>query len=139
MSRFVKTHKTCPICKSEKSVDEFHQYFSKPRNKWRLGNYCKPCSRKDAKPRAIKNYQENKEKRKQYAKDYRKNNPEKIKKLSAYFTKKYRVELKECYVAEFASKSLKCTTKEIHENSELLKAYRNNMKLKRQIRNYGKK
>ena len=131
--------KTCPICKIEKPVSEYHSYFSKARQKNRIGNYCKPCARKESKPRAKKNFEENKEKRLQYAKDYRKKNPHKVKKLSAYFSKKYREELKECYVAEFAAKSLKCSTKEIHNNPDLLQAYKSNMKLKRKIRNYGKK
>ncbi len=131
-------NKKCPICEKIKTLDKYYKYFSKPRNKHRYSNYCKPCARINAKPRAKKHFEDNKEQKLQYAKDYRKQNPEKIKKLSAKFTKKYRVELKECYVAEFAAKSLKCSTKEIHENPELLQAYKNNMQLKRQIRNYGK-
>lgn len=131
--------KTCPICQVEKSVDEFYKYFSKSRNKHRISNYCKECGRKNSKVRVKKYFEENKEERLQYAKDYRKANPEKMKKQSAYFNKKYREELKDCYVAEFAAKSLKCSTKEIHENPELLKAYRTNMLLKRKIRNHGKK
>ena len=131
--------KVCPKCKIEKPVEEFGFYFSKARNKQRVQNYCKSCGKVDKKKRAKEYYQKNKEQKKAYAKKYRKENPEKIKKLSAYFTKKYRVELKECYVAEFAAKSLKCSTKEIHENPELLEAYRNNMLLKRKIRGYGKK
>ena len=134
----MKGIKTCPICDTEKTIDEFHSYYSKERQKIRVGNYCKPCARENSKPRAQKHFIENREEKLKYAKEYRKKNPEKIKKLSAKFTKKYREELKECYVAEFAAKSLKCSTKEIHENPELLKAYRNNMKLKREIRNYGK-
>lgn len=131
--------KVCPVCKVEKSTDNFHSYFSKERQKIRIGNYCKPCSRSRAKIRAKTYYQENKEERKKYAKKYRKENPKKIKKLSAHFTKKYRIELADSYVAEFASKSLGCSTKDIHDNPELLKVYRNNMKLKRIIRNHGKK
>ncbi len=132
-------NKKCPICEETKTLDNYYKYFSKPRNKYRYSNYCKPCAREDAKPRAKKHFEDNREQKLQYAKDYRKQNPEKIKKLSAKFTKKYREELQDCYVAEFAAKSLKCSTKEIHENPELLQAYRNNLKLKRQIRNYGKK
>lgn len=131
--------KKCPICNELKSISEYHRYFSKERNKYRVGNYCKPCARSEAKPRAKKHFNENRAERLKYAKDYRKKNPEKIRKLSAHFTKKYKEELKDCYVAEYAAKSLKCSTKEIHNNPELLEAYRANMKLKREIRNYGKK
>ena len=131
--------KTCPICKKEKDISQYYKYFSKPRNKYRYSNYCKPCAREKSKPRAKKHFEENRDRKLQYAKDYRVNNKDKVKKLSSYFTKKYREELQDCYVAEFAAKSLKCSTKEIHDNPELLQAYRNNMKLKRLIRNYGKK
>ena len=131
--------KKCPVCEETKDLTEFYKYFSKPRNKHRYSNYCKPCAREKAKPRAKKHFEQNKEAKLQYAKDYRKANPEKVKKLSAKFTKKYREELQDCYVAEFAAKSLKCPTDQIHSNPELLQAYRANMKLKREIRKYGKK
>lgn len=131
--------KKCPLCNNEKHIDNFHSYFSKVRNKIRIGNYCKPCAREKAKVRAIEYYKKNKETKKEYAKKYREENKDKIKVLSAHFTKKYREELKECYVAEQAAKNLKCSTKEIHENPELLKAYKNNLLIKRQIRNYGTK
>lgn len=54
--------KLCPICKEEKSIDDYHRYFSKARNKYRVGNYCKPCARTNANERAKKYYQDNKEK-----------------------------------------------------------------------------
>lgn len=130
--------KKCPICEETKTLDNFYKYYSKARNKHRYSNYCKPCARENAKPRAFKHYYDNREEKQKYHEQYRKENKDKIKKLSAHFTKKYRDELKECYVAEYAAKALKCSTKEIHENPELLNAYKNNMKLKRQIRNYGK-
>ena len=84
---FSFTHKVCPICKQNKVVDDFATYFSKSRNKYRISNYCKPCGRKEAKLRAVQNYKDNLELRKQYAKDYRANpeNKEKRKKLEIYF------------------------------------------------------
>tara|TARA_R110000796_G_scaffold141854_1_gene258246 strand:- start:233 stop:637 length:405 start_codon:yes stop_codon:yes gene_type:complete len=132
-------NKKCPVCKEIKSIDFFYSYLCKKRNTNRYSNYCRPCARINSNVRAKKHYQDNKEQKLRYRKEYSKNNPEKIKKLSAKFSKKYREELKECYVAQFAAKSLKCSTKEIHENPELLKAYKNNMNLKRKFRNYGTK
>ena len=123
--------KRCPICETEKKVSEFHSYFSKPRNKTRTGNYCKSCAKTESNRRAKEHYQKNKSKKKDYAKRYRKENQDKL--------KNRRESLEDGYVADKAAKSLKCSTKEIHENPELLEAYRNNMKLKRKIRNYGKK
>ncbi|MDD3773233.1 MAG: hypothetical protein PHC38_11335, partial [Weeksellaceae bacterium] len=58
--------KICPICKIEKSTEEFHRYFSKSRNKYRVGNYCKPCANASSNERAKKYYQDNKEKIKHY-------------------------------------------------------------------------
>jgi len=133
-----KDSKACPICGEEKPIGEFYRYFSKVRGKYRISNYCKPCARAEGNERGKAHYRDNAEQKKQYAKQYRLANPEKIKANSARFTKKYREELKGCYVAEFASKALKCSTKDIHGNPELLEAYRNNMKLKRTIRNHGK-
>lgn len=132
------TTKKCPICNQIKSTDEFYKYFSKERNKYRVSNYCITCGRSNSKVRVKKYYHENHEQRLKYHEEYRKNNKDKIKKLSAHFTKKYREELQDCYVAEFAAKSLKCSTKEIHDNPELLQAYKKNMELKRKIRHYGK-
>lgn len=54
--------KVCPLCNVEKPFEDYHKYFSKARNKYRIGNYCKPCSNKDSNKRAKQWYQENKEK-----------------------------------------------------------------------------
>ena len=100
--RFSFTHKVCPICKENKAVEEYHQYFSKSRNKCRIGNYCKPCARVSSKLRSAKYFEENKEARLQYAKDYRANpaNDEKRAVLAKKFKTKYREELKDCYVRD---------------------------------------
>lgn len=133
--------KVCPICKVEKSVDEFHKYWSKSRNKYRYSNYCKPCARENAKPRAQKHFQDNKQAKLQYAKDYRANpeNKDKLYKLSSKFKKQYRTELQACYVAEQAAKALKTTVADIRSTPEILAAYTLNLKIKRKINNYGAK
>lgn len=133
---FSFTHKVCPVCKLEKSVDEFPYYFSKARNKMRIGNYCKPCGRKEAKPRATKNYYENSEKRKQYAKDYRANpeNKEKRRKLETHFKKKYREELKPCYVRDALVQRHGFENKDLHENPEIVQVFTNQLKIKRTLK-----
>lgn len=131
-------NKKCPVCQETKSLDHYSKYFSNERNKYRYSSYCTPCSNEKSKGRNKKYYQKNREKKLQYVKEYRKQNLYKVRKMSATFGKKYCEELQDCYVAELAANSLKCSTKEIHDNPELLQAYRNNLKLKRQIRNYGK-
>lgn len=125
--------KKCPVCKEIKKADQFYAYFSKVRNTKRLSNYCKPCARIKGNARMKKYYQEHKESRLEYSKEYRKSNPEKIKAKRKKFKKKYRDELHRSYVAEMASKSLKVTTKEIYDNPDLLEAYRANLLLKRKI------
>ena len=57
-NRFSFTHKTCPLCNKNKSTSEYHQYFSKVRNKYRIGNYCKPCAKESARVRAKQYYEE---------------------------------------------------------------------------------
>ena len=131
--------KTCPICKETKAVSEYYIYFVKLRNKERVSYCCKKCEYQRSSSNAKKLYQKKRLERLEYAKEYREKNPKKVKESKAKFTKKYREELKECYVAYQASKTLKCSTKEIHDNPELMQAYKNNLQLKRQIRNYGKK
>lgn len=54
--------KLCPICQIEKPIEDYYRCFSKERNKYRVGNYCKPCARINANERAKKYYQDHKEK-----------------------------------------------------------------------------
>lgn len=140
---FSFTHKVCPICKENKKVEEYPTYFSKPRNKHRIGNYCKPCGRKEAKPRAIKNYQENQEKRKHYAKDYRANpdNKEKRRKLEIHFKKKYREELQDCYVRDVLATRYDIPTEVLREIPEIVETKRLQIKIRRKLKNLknGKK
>lgn len=140
---FSFSHKVCPICKENKVVNDFPTYFSKARNKYRIGNYCKPCGRKEAKPRAIKNYRENTEWRKQYAKDYRANpeNKEKRKKLEIYFKKKYREELQNCYVRDVLANRFNIPTEVLRELPEIVETKRLQIKIRRKLKNLknGKK
>jgi hypothetical protein len=54
--------KLCPICKKHKPISDYHTYFSKERNKYRVGNYCKLCANEKANVYSKKYYKENKEK-----------------------------------------------------------------------------
>lgn len=132
--------KICPICNIEKSTSDFPSYFSKERQKYRIVNYCKPCGRNEAKPRAMKNYQENIVVRKRYAKEYRANtnNKDKIKKLSKKFKVKYREELKPCYLRDQLKQRHGFDNKSLHENPEIVEAYRLQLSIKRKLKNNGK-
>ncbi len=133
---FSFTHKVCPVCKENKEVKEFATYFSKCRNKYRISNYCKPCGRKEAKPRATKNYKDNVELRKQYAKDYRANpeNKEKRKKLEIYFKKKYREELQDCYVRDVLATRYNIPTQISKELPEIVETKRLQIKIRRKLK-----
>ena len=134
---FSFTHKICPICKENKEVKEFAIYFSKSRNKHRISNYCKPCGRKEAKPRAIKNYKDNLELRKQYAKDYRANpeKKEKLKLVSQKFKIKYREELQDCYVRDRLTQENKIPNYVAKELPEIVETKRLQIKIKRKLKN----
>ncbi len=54
--------KRCPRCKVVKPIEDFHKYFSKSRQQYRIGNYCKPCANADSLKRAKEYYQQNKAK-----------------------------------------------------------------------------
>ena len=135
-NQFSFTHKVCPICKINKEVTDYHTYFSKSRNKHRIGNYCKPCSRNESKPRAIKNYQDNREKKKQYSKDYRANpdNQEKLKKLKLHFKKKYREELKDCYIRDVLANRCNIPVEVSRQIPEIVETKRLQIKIRRKIK-----
>lgn len=129
--------KKCPLCGELKPVSEYHSYFSRSRNKVRIGNYCIPCANENAKERATKYYEENKQERLEYAKKYRSENKEKINKKRIHYDRRYRAELQDCYAAEQCAKMLKCTIAEVRSSPAILKAYKLNLKIKRKI--YGTK
>jgi DNA polymerase II small subunit/DNA polymerase delta subunit B len=126
--------KKCPICKEVKPHDQYHSYWSKERKTTRIGNYCKPCARENSRKRAKEYFEEHKDERLQYAKEYRKKNKDKIRVQRRKFEVKYRKELQDCYAAEMCSKMLKCTIAEVREHPEILEAWKANVKLKRKIR-----
>lgn len=135
------TTKTCPICKTEKSVEEYHRYFSKSRQKYRIANYCKDCSREVSNKNAKKNYQENKPKKLDYARDYREENKERIKEKRPYYKKKQIEECQNCYVRDLLISKNKIEKDFISENPEILEIKKNQLKIKRKLKNLknGKK
>ena len=126
--------KTCPICKKEKPLEEYHKYFSKERQKYRVANYCKPCSREVSKKNATKNYSENKPKKLEYAKKYREENKERIKAKRPYYKKKQIEECQNCYIRELLVSKNKIQKDFITENPEILETKRLMLKIKRKIK-----
>lgn len=141
--RFSFTHKICPICNENKPVEEYHQYFSKSRNKYRIGNYCKPCARENSKVRVKKYFEENKEARLQYARDYRANpkNDEKRAVLAKKFKTKYREELQDCYVRDRLTQDDKIPNYVSKSIPEIVETKRISIKIERKIKSLknGKK
>jgi hypothetical protein len=127
-------NKKCPICLIEKSDEEYHKYFSKSRQKYRTSNYCKPCSRDVSNVNAKKNYQENKEKKLLYAKDYREKNKEKIKSDRLKYRRKKIDELQNCYVKELLTLKSKIPKDFIEENPQIIETRRLQIKIKRKLK-----
>lgn len=128
--------KVCPICSVEKPVSEYHSYFSKERNKTRVGNYCKPCARENSKVRVKAYFEQNKEARLQYAKDYRANpeNKEKLKTTKNKFKRKYIEKLQPCYVRDSLVQKKGFSNEDLHKNPEIVQVYTTQLKLKRTIK-----
>jgi len=93
-------NKLCPICGVIKTTSEFYSYYSKRRDRFRISNYCKSCARESGVERAKEHYRKHLEKKKQYGRDYRKANKEKIRENRNRFQRKYMEELQDCYVRE---------------------------------------
>lgn len=132
--------KRCPVCGCDLPLSEFPSYFSKERNRARVGNYCKPCGRSKSKARAIEHYKKNAEFKKEYAKFYRANtsNKEKIKNKAVKFKKQYREELKDCYVRDQLVQKYGYNNDYLIENPEIIETYRMQLKIKRKLKDNGK-
>ena len=126
--------KICPICNIEKPLEEYHKYFSKERQKYRIASYCKVCSCQVSKKNAIKNYYENKSKKLEYAKKYREENKERIKAKRPYYKKKQIEECQNCYIRELLVSKNKIQKDFITENPEILETKRLMLKIKRIIK-----
>lgn len=110
--------KLCPICKEEKLIEEYHKYFSKDRNKYRIGNYCKPCARINANERAKKYYQDNKDKVLHYQNVERKE-------WRTKRDKQHREELSDSYVLVKLKQTLKGEKNKVMRNfPEMIQAKR---------------
>lgn len=133
---FSFTHKVCPICGKRKPVADYHVYFSKQRNKHRIGNYCKPCARMNSNERAAEYFRTHKDQKLQYARDYRANpkNKEKLQKLSSRFKVKYREELQDCYVRDLLNQRCGIPNYVSKELPEIVEAKRLQIKIKRKIK-----
>ena len=128
--------KICPICRIEKDIGEYHSYYSKERNKLRVGNYCKACARIEANIRAKIHYENNKESKLQYSRDYRADskNKDKLKILSTHFKQKYRDELKDCYVRDRLNMDNRIPTSFSLEHPEIVETKRLQIKIRRKIK-----
>lgn len=127
--------KLCPICKIEKPIEDYHRYFSKERNKFRIGNYCIPCARINANERAKKYYQDHKEKVLHYQNVERK-------KWNLKRDKEHREKLTDRYVLIKLKQSLKGeSNKNMRLFPEMIEAKRTKIltsRIKKKLKN-GKK
>lgn len=126
--------KKCPICMLELDVGCFHTYFSKSRNKYRIANYCKECSKRVSKVNASKNYKENRKKKLEYAANYREANKEKISRKRNFYRRKHRANLQDCYVRELLVDKHNFTIEMLNENPELVENRRLIIRIKRKLK-----
>lgn len=133
--------KLCPKCNVIKPIENYHRYWSEARQKYRIGNYCKPCAKTDANARAKESYRKNIEAKKQYAKDYRANpeNKAKRKALQDKFKPLYRKNLQDCYVRDQMKQKFGFATEDLRANPEIVETYKNQLLIKRKIKEHGKK
>ena len=128
--------KTCPICKVPKDLSEYDHYWSKERNKYRPQNYCRDCQKEEKKRRSADYFQNHRDERLQYARNYRADpkNKEKRKVLSQRFKVKYRAELKDCYVRDALKQRSGIPNEMSRAMPEIVEAKRLQLKIKRKIK-----
>lgn len=126
--------KVCPKCGFELDIGCFHTYFSKPRNKYRVANYCKECSKKVSNVNAKRNYKENRKKKLEYAANYRETNKDKISRNRNFYRRKHRANLKDCYVRELLVTRHNFSLEMLNENPELVENRRLIIKIKRKLK-----
>lgn len=126
--------KKCPKCGFEKDVGCFHAYFSKSRNKYRIGNYCKECAKKLSNIIAKDHYLENREEKLKYASNYRENNKEKINRNRNFYRQKHRANLQDCYVRELLVTRHNLSIEMLNKNPELVQSRRLIIRIKRKLK-----
>jgi CRISPR/Cas system-associated endonuclease/helicase Cas3 len=129
----MQTEKKCPLCGHIKPIEEFDQYFSKERQKHRIQSRCRPCMLKSAKERNKARYWENPEPKKQYAKEYREKNWEKVKEVAKIIRREYRAEVHNVYVREQLRQS-GFTTQDLNENPEIVQVKKMQILLQRKLK-----
>ena len=131
----IMQNKLCPICRVEKPIEEYHRYFSKVRNMYRVGNYCKPCARVNSNKRAKEYYQDHKKKILQYQNVDRK-------KWKTERNKEHQENLTDRYVLVKLKQTLKGeSNKNMRLFPEMIEAKRTKIltsRIKKQLKN-GKK
>lgn len=128
------TSKTCPKCKEVKRVDEFYSYFSTKRQRIMISNYCQECSKEVSGMAAKISYIKNKQEKLFYAKNYRKENKDKIIADRKRFKKRQVSELQDCYIRELLIKKNRISPDFVEKNPEIIETKRLQLRLKRKLK-----
>lgn len=128
------TSKICPKCKKEKQIGEFYSYFSTKRQRIRINNYCKECSKKVSGMAAKISYTANKDEKLLYAKNYRKENKDKIIADRKCFKKRQVSKLQNCYIRELLIKKNRISPDFVEKNPEIIETKRLQLRLKRKLK-----
>lgn len=130
MGRKKITHKKCPVCKITKARDQYYEYWSKARGAYRIDSRCKSCSYDYCKPARKKWFIKNREFAIQRMLEWGKANEEKMKQYQYEFNKNCVKEAKGGYLNKLFKRY---TGLEPKENPELVKAYKNQLLIKRKL------
>jgi len=142
--------KKCPCCEEVKTTDDFYKHWNKKKEKYKFSSYCKVCQSKKFKEKYREPESGVRKRILDYNVKYRKDKPEKLKEykiknkeVHKAYAKKYRTQYRKNlgtgYVVERAKKFFNLNTEQMKANPELLETYKLNLKIKRIIKENGKK
>ena len=130
MGRKKITEKKCPICKEVKPRSAYYEYWSKPRQAYRIDSRCKDCSYEACRPARKRWFELNREEALKRLAQWNKDNPERAKKYQYEFNRSCVKEAKGGYLNGLFRRY---TGLEPKEHPELLTAYRNQLLIKRKL------
>ena len=132
MGRKKLTEKKCPRCGIIKPRAEYYEYYSKQRGAMRIDSRCKACSVEACRPAIKRYYEKNKEMLLQKLADWQNNNRERLKKYQYEYNKKGIKQLSPSYLNCLFKKF---TNLNPYEHPDLLAAYKNQLLIKRRLKN----
>jgi len=130
MGRKKITHKKCPRCEKIKPRDEYYEYWSNPRQAYRVDSRCKECSLKACRPARKRWFERNRKQALEKLREWGQENSSRLKKYQYEFNKACVREVKGSYLN---SSFKKYTGLDPKKNPDLVIAYKTQLLIKRKI------